>query len=148
MDTRKETDNVLYELPQTLAASGSHTLDEQILDLTMQGWAIQWTVQDRQAWRASVEAILAEAALANVQLAMAKGVLRSAASAVKAEFPGEGTAVEEAAACAEQAVWKLATRLLLGRVAVKAQASQPWAGLKVKVLCSSILFDAGKATST
>ena len=115
---------MLYELPQTLAASGSHTLDEQILDLTMQGWAIQWTVQDRQAWRTSVEAILAEAALAKVQLAMANGALRSAASAVKAEFPGEGAAVGEAAQ-AEQAVWKLATRLLLGRVAVKAQASQP-----------------------
>ena len=91
----------------------------------MQGWAIQWAAQDRQAQHTPVEAILAEAALANVQLAMAQGVLRSAASAVKAEFPGEGAAVGEAAAWAEQAVWKLATRLLLGRVAVKAQASQP-----------------------
>jgi hypothetical protein len=59
----------------------------------------------------SVDVILAEAALANAQLAMAKAVL-------KAEFRRKGATVEEAAAKAEEAVEKMAmaTQLVFGRI--------------------------------
>jgi len=73
-----------------------------------QKWAAQRAVQDREAQFKSVEDILAEAALANAQLAVAKAVL-------KAEFRREGATVEEATAKAEEAVEKLAPQLVFGR---------------------------------
>ena len=54
----------------------------------------QRAVQDREAQHKTVEAILAEPALANAQLAVTKAVLR-------AEFRREGATAEEAAAKAE-----------------------------------------------
>jgi len=66
-------------------------------DLVNQKWAAQRAVQDREAQHKSVEAILAEAALANAQLAVARAVMRSAvstvrsaASAVKVRFDRKG----------------------------------------------------------
>jgi hypothetical protein len=90
--------------------------------------------QDREAQHKTVEAILAEAALANAQLAVAKAVLRSAASAVKAEFRREGATVEEADAKAEEAVKKMATQLVFGRVPATAKAKQARSKPEVKVL--------------
>lgn len=114
----------------------SHTVDEQMYDLVDQKWATQRAVQDREAQHKTVEAILAEAALANAQLAVAKAVL-------KAEFRREGATVEEAAAKAEEAVEKMATRLVFGRV--PAQKVRPRRGKpEIQVLYVGSLLDAEK----
>ena len=75
----------------------------------------------------TVEAILAEAALANAQLAVAKAVL-------KAEFRREGATAEEAAAKADEAVEKMATRLVFGRAPVGAKARKRQGKPEVQVL--------------
>ena len=111
-------------------------------DLVDQKWAAQRAVQDREAQHKSVEAILAEAALANAQLAVAKAVLRSAASAVKAEFHREGATADEAAAKAKEAVEKMATGLAFGRVPALTKAGQRHGKPEVKVLYFRSLFDA------
>ena len=83
----------------------------------------------------TVEAILAEAALANAQLAVAKAVL-------KAEFRREGATVEEAAAKAEEAVEKMATQLVFGRVPANTKARRRQGKPEVKVLYFRSIFDA------
>ncbi|HNS49845.1 MAG TPA: hypothetical protein PKO09_01545 [Anaerolineae bacterium] len=72
------------------------------------------TAIDTRRW---CQAILAEAALANAQLAVAKAVL-------KAEFRRESATVEEAAAKAEAAVEKMAGQLVFGRTSVGVKARQ------------------------
>jgi len=52
-----------------------NSVDEQMWELVSQKWSAQQAVQDRKAEHKSVEAILADAALANAQLAVAKAVL-------------------------------------------------------------------------
>jgi superfamily II DNA/RNA helicase len=113
----------------------SHTVDEQMWDLVDQKWAAQRAVQDREAQHKTVEAILAEAALANAQLAVAKAVMQ-------AEFRREGATVEEAAAKAEEAVEKMASQLVFGRVPSQAKATRRRARPEVKVLYFRSLFDA------
>jgi hypothetical protein len=112
----------------------SHTVDEQMYDLIDQKWAAQRAVhrrggtsQDREAQHKTVEAILAEAALANAQLAVAKAVLR-------AEFRREGATVEEAAAKAEEAVEKITTQLVFGRIPVGVKARQRRVKPEVKIV--------------
>jgi hypothetical protein len=112
----------------------SHTVDEQMFDLVDQKWAAQRAVQDREAQHKTVEAILAEAALANAQLAVAKAVMQ-------AEFRREGATVEEAAAKAEEAVEKMATQLVFGRVPAGAKARQRRTRPEVKVLYFRNLFE-------
>lgn len=51
------------------------TVDEDMWELIMQKWAAQRAVQDREAQFKSVEEILAEAALSNAQLAVARSVV-------------------------------------------------------------------------
>jgi hypothetical protein len=85
----------------------SHTVDEQMFDLVDQKWAAQRAVQDREAQHKTVEPILAGAALANAQLAVAKAVMQ-------AEFRREG-------ATAEEAVEKMATQLAFGQLPVAAK---------------------------
>ncbi|MBN1810839.1 MAG: hypothetical protein JXA14_03290, partial [Anaerolineae bacterium] len=113
----------------------SHTVDEQMYDLVDQKWAAQRAVQDREAQHKTVEAILAEAALANAQLAVAKAVL-------KAEFRREGATLEEAAAKAEEAVEKMASQLVFGRVPSQTKATRRRVRPEVKVLYFRSLFDA------
>ena len=115
----------------------SHTVDEQMFDLVDQKWAAQRAVQDRESQHKTVEAILAEAALANAQLAVAKAVL-------KAEFRREGATVEEATAKAEEAVEKMATQLVFGRVPAGAKARQRRGKPEVKVLYFRSLFETDK----
>ncbi len=91
--------------------------------------------QDREAQHKTVEAILAEAALANTQLAVTKAVL-------KAEFCREGATVEEAAAKVEEAVEQMATQLVFGRVPLGAKDKQRRARPEVKVLYFRSLFEA------
>ena len=100
----------------------------------MDRWAAQRAVQDREARHKMVEAILAEAALANAQLAVAKAVL-------EAEFRREGATVEEAAAKAEEAVEKMATQLVFGRVPAGAKARPRRGKPEVQVLYVGSLFD-------
>ncbi len=107
---------------------------KQMFDLVDQKWAAQRAVQDREAQHKSVEAILAEAALANAQLAVAKAVL-------KAEFRREGATAEEAAAKAEEAVEKIATQLVFGRVPAQTKARQRRGKPEVKVLYFRSLFE-------
>ena len=83
----------------------------------------------------TVEAILAEAALANAQLAVAKAVL-------KAEFRREGATVEEAVAKAEEAVEKMANQLVFGRVPVGTKTRPRRVKSEVKVLYFRSLFEA------
>lgn len=52
------------------------TVDEDMWKLTMQEWDAQRAVQDREAQFKSVEEILAEAALSNAQLAVARSVVK------------------------------------------------------------------------
>ena len=94
-------------------------------------------MQDREAQHKTVEAILAEAALANAQLAVAKAVL-------KAEFRREGATAEEAAAKAEEAVEKMASQLVFGRVPSQTKATRRRARPEVKVLYLGSLFEAGE----
>ncbi len=115
----------------------SQTVDEQMWDLVDQKWAAQRAVQDREAQHKTVEAILAEAALANAQLAVAKAVLQ-------AEFRREGATVEEAAAKAEDAVEKMANKLVFGRVPSQTKATPRRARPEVKVLYFRSLFDVGE----
>jgi hypothetical protein len=106
-------------------------------DLVDQKWAAQRAVQDREAQHKSVEAILAEAALANAQLAVAQAVMQ-------AEFRREGATVEEAAAKADEAVEKMATQLVFGRVPAQAKGKkrrQP----EVRVLYYRSLFQADES---
>jgi hypothetical protein len=114
----------------------SHTVDEQMYDLVDQKWAAQRAVQDREAQHKTVEAILAEAALANAQLAVAKAVL-------KAEFHREGATVEEAAAKADEAVEKMATQLVFGRVPAGMKARKRQGKPEVQVLYFRNLFAEG-----
>jgi len=114
----------------------SHTVDEQMYDLVDQKWAAQRAVQDREAQHTTVEAILAEAALANAQLAVAKAVL-------KAEFHREGATVEEAAAKADEAVEKMATQLVFGRVPAGMKARKRQGKPEVQVLYFRNLFAEG-----
>ncbi|MFC2037486.1 helicase-related protein, partial [Chloroflexota bacterium] len=113
----------------------SQTVDEQMYDLVDQKWAAQRAVQDREAQHKTVEAILAEAALANAQLAVAKAVMQ-------AEFRREGATVEEATAKAEEAVEKMSTQLVFGRVRPQAKARQRRGKPEVKVLYLPTLFGA------
>ena len=80
------------------------------------------------------QAILAEAALANAQLAVAKAVL-------KAEFQCEGATVEEAAAKAEEAVEKMANQLAFGRVPLRTKLRQRQDRPEVKVVYFRNLYD-------
>ena len=68
---------------------------------------------------------------------------------MQAEFRREGASVKEATARAEEAVEKMATQLVFGRVPVGAKARQRRARPKVKVVYFRSLFedeeDAGKA---
>jgi len=82
-----------------------------------------------------VEAILAEAALANAQLAVAKAVMQ-------AEFRKEGAIIEEAAARAEEAVEKMVTHLVFGRVPSQTKARQCRAKPEVKLLYFRSLLEA------
>jgi hypothetical protein len=109
-------------------------VDEQMYGLVDQKWAAQRAVQDREAQHKTVEAILAEAALANAQLAVAKAV-------VQAEFRREGATVEEAAAKAEQAVEKMATQLVFGRVPAQRNAKRQRSQPQVKVVYFRSLFE-------
>ncbi|MBN1140052.1 MAG: hypothetical protein JXM73_26015, partial [Anaerolineae bacterium] len=113
----------------------SHTVDEQMYDLVDQKWAAQRAVQDREAQHKTVEPILAEAALANAQLAVAKAVMQ-------AEFRREGATVEEVAAKAEEAVEKMASQLVFGRVPSQTKATRRRTRPEVKVLYFRSLFDA------
>jgi len=90
-----------------------------------------WTISSVYA----VEAILAEAALANAQLAVAKALLT-------AEFRRDGATVEEAEAKAEEAVEKMATQLVFGRVPAQIKAKQRQGRSEVKVLYFRSLFRA------
>jgi hypothetical protein len=90
--------------------------------------------QDREAQHKTVEAILAEAALANAQLAVARAVMQ-------AEFRREGATAEEAATKAENAVEKMA-QLVFGRVPAAAKERQRRGKPKVKVLYFRNLFEA------
>ncbi len=119
----------------------SHTVDEQMYDLVDQKWAAQRAVQDREAQHKTVEAILAEAALANAQLAVAKAVMQ-------AEFRREGATVEEAAAKAEQAVEKMASQLVFGRVPAQAKGNKRRTKPEVKVLYFRSLFEAIEEDAT
>ena len=87
-----------------------------------------------------MEAILAEAALSNAQLALAEAVL-------KAEFRREGATVGEAAAKAEEAADKMATRLVFGLVPAKPKAKQRRPKPEARVLYFSSLFEAGEDDS-
>jgi hypothetical protein len=113
----------------------SHTVDEQMWDLVDQKWAAQRALQDREAQHKTLEAILAEAALANAQLTVAKAVMQ-------AEFRREGATAEEAAVKAEEAVTKLATQLVFGRVPAGAKVRQRQGKPEVKGLYFRSLFDA------
>jgi SNF2 family DNA or RNA helicase len=112
----------------------SHTVDEQMWDLVDQKWAAQRAVQDREAQHKTVEAILAEAALANAQLAVAKAVL-------KAEFRREGATIEAATAKAEEAVEKIASQLVFGRVPEGTKVKRRKGRPDVKVLYFRSLFE-------
>jgi hypothetical protein len=112
----------------------SHTVDEQMYDLVDQKWAAQRAVQDREAQHKSVEAILAEAALANAQLAVAKAVMQ-------AEFRREGATAEEAVSKAEEAVEKMATQLVFGRLPARRKAKRQRSQPEVKVIYFRSLFD-------
>jgi len=112
--------------------------------LVDQKWAVQRAVQDREAQHKTVEAILADAALANAQLAVAKAVMRSAASAVrsatsavKAEFRREEAAVE-----AEETVEQIIPHLVFGRVPAGVNARQRRGRPEVKVVYFRSLFEA------
>jgi hypothetical protein len=132
-------------------------VDEQMYDLVDQKWAALRAVdrrgatsQDREAQHKTVEAVLAEAALANAQLAVVKAVLRSATSAVKAEFRPEAANVEalsracrgQSTANAEEAVEKMTTQLVFGRVPAQTQTRQRCGKPEVKVLYCRGLFEA------
>ena len=112
----------------------SHTVEELMYDLVDQKWAAQRAVQDREAQHKTVEAILAEAALANAQPAVAKAVMQ-------AEFRRDGATVEEAAAKAEEQVEKMATQLVFGRVPAQTKATRRRARPEVKVLYYRELFE-------
>ena len=86
------------------------TVDEQMHDLVMQKWAAQRAVQDRETQHKSVEAILEEAALANVQLAVARAVLADL------KLPPDATAEQKAAAAqqAREAIRDITDRLVFG----------------------------------
>jgi hypothetical protein len=97
-------------------------------------------VQDREAQYKTVESILAEAALANAQLAVAKAV-------PKAEFRREGTSAEEAAVKAEKAVEKMARQLVFGQVTVQTKAKQrriAFVKPEIKVVYFRSLVDAAE----
>ncbi len=111
------------------------TVDRQMWDLIMAKWAAQRAVQDREAQNHSVETILEEAALANAQLAVARAVLQ-------AGFQHGGATVEEAAAKAEEAVEKMATRLVFGRMPAGTKARQRRGRSEVKVLYFGSLLKA------
>jgi hypothetical protein len=61
---------------------------------------------------------------------------------MKAGFRREGATVEEAAARAEEAVEKMATHLVFGRVPARAKARQRRAKPEVKVVYFRSLFEA------
>jgi hypothetical protein len=113
----------------------SHTVEEQMYGSVDQKWAAQRAVQDREAQHKTVEAILAEAALANAQLAVAKAVMQ-------AKFRREGATVEEAAAKAEEAVERITTHLVFGRVPAQAKPRRRQSKPEVQVLYFRSLFDA------
>ena len=97
---------------------------------------LAYLVEDREAQH--VGAILAEAALANVQLTVAKAVLQ-------AEYRREGATAEEAVAKAEQAVEKMATELAFGRLPVPATMKRRSRQPQVKVVYFGSLFEADQA---
>jgi len=87
----------------------SDTVDEDMWELIMQKWAAQRAVQDREAQFKSVEEILADAALSNAQLAVAKSVVKRHARAegkTKAQIAAEVAEMEEA----------MTERLVFGKV--------------------------------
>ena len=106
-----------------------------------QKWAAQRAVQDREAQHKTVEAILAEAALANAQLAVAKAVMQ-------AEFRREGASAEEAAAKAEEAVEKMATQLVFGRVPLQRKANRQRGQPKVSVMYFRNILESVHGNST
>jgi hypothetical protein len=97
-------------------------------------------VQDREAQHKTVEAILAEAALANAQLAVAKAVMQ-------AEFRREGASVEEAAAKAEEAVQKMATQLVFGQIPAQSKARHRRGKPEIKVVYFRSLLEDDKEDS-
>jgi hypothetical protein len=82
--------------------------------------------QDQEARHKTVETILAEAALANAQLAVAKVVLNT-------EFRCEGATAEETTAKTEEAVEKIVTQLVLGQLPAHTRMRRHRAGPEVKV---------------
>ncbi|RLC70064.1 MAG: hypothetical protein DRI81_19620 [Chloroflexi bacterium] len=81
------------------------TVDEDMWELIMQKWQAQRAVQDREAQFKSVEEILADAALSNAQLAVAKSVVERQA---RAEGKSEAEVATEVA--------EIENRLAFGRV--------------------------------
>jgi hypothetical protein len=82
-----------------------------------------------------LEAILAEAALANASLTVAKAVMQ-------AELRREGTTVEAVSAKAEEALEKIAAQLVFGRVPAQTRKRQRRAEPEVKVLSFRSLVEA------
>ncbi|MBN1138383.1 MAG: hypothetical protein JXM73_17475 [Anaerolineae bacterium] len=82
-----------------------------------------------------MEAILAEAALANAQLAVAKALLQT-------EFRRKGATAGEAKAKAEEAVERMAPRLVFGRAPAPTKTKQRRGKPEVQVLYFRSLFDA------
>jgi hypothetical protein len=118
-----------------LLSAGTVDEDEQMWDLVCQKAAAQRAVQDREAQHKSVEEILAEAALANPQLAVAKAVMQ-------AEFSWAGATVEEAAAKAEEAMEEMKSRLVFGQIRAPTNCRRPRSKQEVKVLYFRSLFEA------